>query len=75
MHVHVIYNYSSYKSIINSDEPDMAFQTGRQCENARKQYHAHGNPEKIWSRLETSPRMIIGFTYTANGHVFIIRKK
>lgn len=31
--------------------------------------------KKIWSRLETSPRKIIGFIYTANGHVFIISKK
>jgi len=35
----------------------------------------HEKLEKIWSRLETSPRKINGFTYTANGHVFIISKK
>jgi hypothetical protein len=63
------------KSIINSDEPDMAFQTGRQCENVRKQYYTHEKLEKILSRLQTSPRKITGFIYTANGHDFIISKK
>jgi hypothetical protein len=63
------------KSIINSGETDMAFQTGRQCENATKQYHTHEKLEKIWSWLETSRRKINGFTYKDNGHVFIISKK